>query len=258
MIRNLFTALVLLALAAPSFATTLVGRAVSPSGDLGVNSFVSDTDYTIPGDMFGIRSTATPGTPGLPFAIQDVSPDFGDSQGIIDDAPGSVDDDPFFGVVDTVNGSGTDVNTATWEFDISSVISNLSVSIDFAAMGDFEDPGDFFDFEYAIDGAPLQPLFTSSINEDTDQAYTMADGTGVVLDDPVLINGTLLSNSFVTLSETIAGTGTTLELVFSAEANGGSEAFAFRNVEVTGVIPEPASVALLGLGGLALLRRRSA
>jgi hypothetical protein len=73
-----------------------------------------DPDYTIAGDMFGFRSRVNPGTPSLPFAMADDSAGTfpGDMLGII----GATDNDPIFGVVDTVNGVGADLHTATWTF----------------------------------------------------------------------------------------------------------------------------------------------
>ena len=55
--------------------------------------------------------------------------------GIVSDA------DPFFGLADTINddnGNGTGAQgiiTASFVFDISAVTSNLSVSMDWAALG---------------------------------------------------------------------------------------------------------------------------
>ena len=203
--------------------------------------------------MFGIRSQANQDIPSLPYAIADDSNgDFPlDTQGIIR-IPG--DDDPFFGIVDTINGIGSDVNVATWTFDTSSLLSGMELSIDFAAMGDFDylisgpNTIDSFVFEYAIDDGPLVVLFGSTIDEDASQNYTMANSTPVILDDPVLINGVMLTNSFITLSEGIPEIGNSLTLRFTAECDGGSEAFAFRNIEVYGVVPEPASIALFALG----------
>lgn len=85
-------------------------------------AYVADADYTIAGDMFGIRSRPNPGIPGLPVDIVDNSATIMpiDVQGII----GRFDVDRFFGVVDTVNGVGSDTNTAMWTFN------NILVPID--------------------------------------------------------------------------------------------------------------------------------
>ena len=71
------------------------------------------------------------------------------------------DTDEFFGIVDTNNPdtSGRDV-VATWVFDIGAA-SNLSLSIDMGAMGDFEaspTTGDFFNWSYSIDGGAAQTI----------------------------------------------------------------------------------------------------
>lgn len=236
-------------------ANAQVGAAVS--ADASNDNFLTETissDYTIPGDMFGIRSVGNPGTPGLPFAIADDSAAVfpGDTQGIIDT---NADFGRFFGVVDTVNGEGNDDGFAIWTFDVSG-FTGLSVDIDFAAMGDFEDNGvDFHNFVWSIDGSPSAPLFSSSIDESAVGSYVMADGTPVALDDPMSINGTELTNSFQTLSAAISGTGATLTIGYTGGGDGGSEAFAFRNLVVNG-IPTPGSVGLIGLAGLVAVRRR--
>jgi len=246
-----------------SAANAQLGVAVEPGDN---KNFLSETfnvapgydgngmpDAWSPGDMFGITSTTTAGSSGVPFSMLDesVAGFPGDDQGIISE----FDAGDFFGVVDTVNGSNpNDGGSAEWTFDITGA-TGLSVNADFAAQGDFEDPGDFFNFTYSIDGGAAQPLFTSSIDEDGSQTYTMDDGTVVSEDDPLLINGVLLSNEFQNISSAISGTGSTLTISFSAEANGGSEAFAFRSLTV---VPTPGAAALAGIAGVAGLRRRRA
>ncbi|MDQ7013359.1 MAG: hypothetical protein Q9O74_05610 [Planctomycetota bacterium] len=205
-----------------------------------------------PGDMFGITSRpGADGTPfGLPFAMADDSlfgfP--GDNQGIIDEN----DLGRFFGVVDSVNGSNPGGGgTAEWTFDISGA-GALSINIDFAAMGDFES-GDTHLFEVDIDGGGFSTLFVATIDQDSSQDYTMADGGVYTVDDPMSINGTLINNNFQTIGAAVAGSGSVLTLRYAGTADGGSEAFAFRNIEV---IPTPGAFALLGLGGIAAIRRR--
>lgn len=244
-------------------AQAQVGRAVSE--DINDDNFLTQEIVVAPGydgngmletwgagDMFGITSRPdADGTPfGLPFAIADDSlfgfPD--DSQGIIDEN----DLGRFFGVVDSVNGDNPNgTGTGTWTFDITGA-SNLLVGIDFAAMGDFES-SDSHLFEYSIDGGGFSTLFASSINEDGSQTYTMADGDQFQLDDPMLINGSILDNDFQTLTADVAGTGSVLTIRYTGGGDGGSEAFAFRNILV---VPTPGALALIGLGGLAAIRRR--
>lgn len=202
-----------------------------------------------PGDMFGI--TSRPAAAGnLPFAIADDSlfgfP--GDNQGIVDEN----DDGRFFGVVDSVNGSNpSGGGTAQWTFDITGA-GALSINIDFAAMGDFES-SDVHLFEVEIDGGGFTTLFQASIDENSSQDYTMADGGVYTVDDPMSMNGNLLNNNFQTLSATVAGSGSSLTLRYAGSSDGGSEAFAFRNIVV---VPTPGALALLGLGGLTAIRRR--
>ncbi len=245
-------------------ANAQVGRAVSENA--ADDNFVSETITVLPGydgngmlegswapgDMFGITSRPdAAGTPfGMPFAMADDSlfgfP--GDNLGIIDEN----DNGRFFGLVDSVNGNNADgFGTAEWIFDITGA-TGMAISIDFAAMGDFES-SDTHLFEVDIDGGGFTTLFEATVDQDGFQTYTMADGGMYDLDDPMYMNGSILNNNFATLSEGIAGTGTTLTLRYIGEGNGGSEAFAFRNVTV---IPTPGAIALLGMGGLFAGRRR--
>ncbi len=207
-----------------------VGRAVSPDGPDIVVSFTADPDYTISGDMFGVRSRLAPGTPDIPDVILDdsLSLDPGDNRGII----GKGDNGVFFGVVDTVNSTGENTNTATWTFDIADFI-NLAFSIDFAAMGDFEN-ADTHVFIASIDGAEPVTLYESTVDDAGDADYTLDGGDTFNLDDPMSMNGTELSNDFVSLIAPVTGAGSTLALTYTGETNGGTEAFAFRNIQLTG------------------------
>ena len=56
----------------------------------------------------------------------------------------------------------------------------------------------------------------------------------------------------MTLSTPLSGIGTAV-LAFELESNAGTEAVYFDSINF---VPEPGSLALLVLGGLALLRRR--
>jgi hypothetical protein len=254
--KSLLTVAALAAMAGAANAGTPVelGRAVDAGGaDNFVSGYTGRFGFSSAGDMFGIdnRLSVDP----LPFAVLDDSAGSftGDTQGIID----SNDNGNFFGVVDTENADNSGVLTASWTFDVAGFTS-LEASGLFAAMGDFEDNGaDVYDFTWSIDGSAPTPLFTSSVDEAGSQNYTMESGTPVSLDDPLLLNGTLLDNDFQSLTAAISGTGSLLTIEFSATTNGGDEAFAFRNLVVTG-IPTPGSLALVGIAGLAAARRRRA
>jgi hypothetical protein len=67
--------------------------------------------------------------------------------------------------------------------------------------------------------------------------------------------GAVITDALTEYSAAIAGTGNTLDLRITYDMNDGDEDIAIDNVRVTG-IPEPASLALLGAGGLMLLGRR--
>jgi predicted extracellular nuclease len=169
----------------------------------------------------------------IPFAVADDSAGSfpPDTLGIIKTG----DTDEFFGIVDTNNPdtSGRDV-VATWVFDISGA-SDLALSIDMGAMGDFEaspTTGDFFNWSYSIDGGAAMTAFQSSVDEDATQTYTMEGGALVSLDDPMLLNGVLLTNNLVPFVAPLTGTGSQLTLILTANTDSGSEAIAFQNLVI--------------------------
>lgn len=159
-----------------------------------------------------------------------------DSLGIVNEATKT---DGWFGITDLVNTDNpSGMGTATWEFDIAGA-SSLEVSIDMAAMGDFE-ASDVFDWTYSIDGSQPLPLFTSSVDEDGSATYTLADGDDVMLADPLIMSDlssgqTQLSNVFQTLTSSVPGMGEALTIELTAATDGGSEAFAFDNIVINGI-----------------------
>ncbi len=165
----------------------------------------------------------------IPFALVDDSllsyP--ADQLGIIDDN----NQHEFFGLADTDNtdNPGGEV-IATWEFDISGA-SGLGVSIDMGAMGDFEST-DTFTWTASIDGGDPQLLFSNSVDESGSQVYQLAGGAEILLNDPMLANGVLLSNVMQELRAGVEGEGSSLLLTLSADTNGNDEAFAFQNLKV--------------------------
>lgn len=134
--------------------------------------------------------------------------------------------------------------TATWDFDILGH-TDLELSIDFAAKGDFEATSltprsnDVFTLTYQIDGGVEQTLISFQINEGTDLTYTLFDTTTAGLDDPLEIstdgvNFSIQNNIFKTYSKQIVGTGSSLSLKFTATNDIGSELIAIRNIVITG------------------------
>ncbi|MGB5754549.1 MAG: hypothetical protein WBN87_16970, partial [Thermoanaerobaculia bacterium] len=204
-------------------------------------NLVSFTDdpaipFTSAGDGFNKfqRGVST----SIPFAVVDDSAGSfpADSQGII--KTGNIDE--FFGIVDTNNGDtgGADV-VATWVFDISGA-SDLGLSIDMGGMGDFEAANDFFNWSYSIDGSPAATAFASTVDEASSQTYTLEGGASFTLSDPMLMDGVVLTNDLAPFFAALAGTGSQLTLILTANTDGGSEAIAFQNLIISaGVEPPP-------------------
>ena len=164
----------------------------------------------------------------IPFSVLDDSlvtfpPD---TLGIIDDNNLDV----FFGVTDTVNGDTSGPVSASWSFDISGG-TDLGLLIDMGAMGDFEG-SDTFVWSYTIDGGPSMIAFENGVDESTSFTYTLASGTPVTLNDPMTMQGVILSNVLATFSTPLIGTGTELVLTLTANTNGGTEAFAFQSIVI--------------------------
>ena len=127
-------------------------------GSSKLNSFTDapEIPFSSGGDGFQ-KYTRNPGNENIPFDLADdsISVFTTDTQGIVDET----DLNPFFGLVDTVNSDTTGSVSAIWEFNVSGA-SELWVSIDVAAMGDFES-SDVVGWTYSIDGGDGDASFRS-------------------------------------------------------------------------------------------------
>ncbi|MEE8426211.1 MAG: hypothetical protein V3S15_02930, partial [Woeseiaceae bacterium] len=176
----------------------------------------------------------------IPFSVLDDSLSIftPDSLGIIDE--GNL--DIFFGVTDTVNGDNSGPVSATWVFDISGG-TDLALSIDMGAMGDFES-SDTFTWTYSIDSGPTMTAFANGVDEAGAHTYTMAGGASFTLNDPMTMQGTVLTNVLTTFTSSLTGSGSELTLTLTADTNGGTEAFVFQNIVIAeGMAPEPPQIA---------------
>ena len=202
--------------------------------------FEFDSTFSSGADGFNIYKRGT--SVDIPFALADDSISIfpTDTAGIVPET----DTDPFFGIVDTVNGDTSGPITATWVFDISSASADVEVLIDLAAMGDFEDTNatnDLFTFSIGLDGATptvVGTLLPDVTIDDFEYEYLAAQdqlNPPTSLNDPMQFNGTTLNNVFTTFSlGTIAGSAsaTSLTLELMGGTDGGSEAIAFRNIVI--------------------------
>lgn len=210
------------------------------STSLNLNSYTNPYNGAFVSAGDGFQKYQRGVSPSIPFSVLDDSLFIfpSDSLGIIKDG----NTDEFFGAVDTENPQNSGPISANWEFDVSGA-SGLGLSIDMGAMGDFES-SDSFVWTYSVDGAAELTAFSSTVDDAGSHTYTMEGGAVFTLNDPMLMNGTILTNDLTTFSTSIAGEGTTLKVTLTAQLNGGSEAIAFQNLVVTDGNPPPALLEL--------------
>ncbi len=177
----------------------------------------------------------------------------------------------FFGVTDTVNASNLAGDaTAVWSFDVTGS-TDISVAMDFAAMGDFES-SDSYNLSYAFDGNSYQSLFEIDVETALSQNYTMENGNVRILNDPLSVQtigspfSYSLNNQFQTFESTLSGSGDLLHIQLSVVADGGTEAFGLSNIQISGQdanvisdptisVPEPNTLAIMALTMVGLFRR---
>lgn len=224
-------------------------------GSFSSGNVASASLWSSPADGWGIYERGVSAT--IPFSLLDDSAGSftPDTLGIVETGK----TDPFFGSNDLANGDNASGGaSAVWIVDITG-FTDLSVSVDIAAMGDWES-GEFFTMTASIDGGAATTVFSLAPDETDTTVYTLESGTTVPLDDPMKDStGAVIANVFTTKTEALVGTGSILTLTLTA-ANDSDEAFAMDDLLVEGtaaVIPEPSSALLLaGAAGFAAWRRR--
>ena len=194
-------------------------RVLSPDNSATGGTFGNSTD------VFGIVDRTING-----FFADDSVANGGDSIGII--LPSKT--DLFLGFQDTSNNDNSNPGgevSVTWTVSVASLI-DLNLSFEIAAMGDFE-TADVLSFTASIDGSAEETLFTSVVDNDGAFTYTLDDGSTVELNDPLTINGQIVSNEFQTFSFPISGSGSQLTLTLNYDTDAESEVHAIDNVSVT-------------------------
>ena len=162
----------------------------------------------------------------------------------------------FFAMNDA-NGSGIppgdgSLNDATWTFDVSGSIAITSITIDIAALGDFESAAsDGFLIEARTDANAFAVIFGGSTDQSAFKMYRPTDiGTAFSDDDPleVFIDGagqgifydksdpTTGAFDIYTSVALAAVTGSTLDVKISwAGAPSGSEPMGFDGITINGI-----------------------
>ena len=118
-----------------------------------------------------------------------------------------------------------DLSVFTFDNVDTSGFTDIVVSFDFAVFAN----ADAGSFEVIVDGIGLGPV---EFFNDPDAA---------------IVTGTV---------SVPVGTASTVGLALSGGLNGASDTLELDNFTVTGVVPEPTSLTLLGLGGILLVNRR--
>ena len=140
--------------------------------------------------------------------------------------------DLFLGFQDTVNPDNPDGDVSlTWTVSAAG-LTDLNLSFEVAAMGDFE-ASDLLSFTASFDGGAEETLFESGNPDDGTFTYVLQDGTTVDENDPFVIDGQFVVNEFQTFIFPISGSGSQLTLTLNYNTNGGSEVLAIDNVSVT-------------------------
>lgn len=282
-LRVFGAAVVVVSLASTANATLIAGEdfdggAVNLIGTVNVYDYGSGGGSG--GDVFGRVSQYRLGGTGMPYDVADdtaydvsgggVYPD--DHLGIAGGFQG-----PFFAMND-MDGSGMPVvlNDATWTFDVSSAAVEIQhILIGIAAMGDFEAAStDGFLIEAQLDGGGYQEIFKARTDEDASKTYRPLNmGYELTADDPlelfvdgepgfagpIYLDKCGQAGGFDTYASTAfyGQIGSELDIRLSWTGTpSGSEPMGIGSFNINGIVPEPATLALLGFGGLMLLRRR--
>ncbi|MEM9304600.1 MAG: ExeM/NucH family extracellular endonuclease [Pseudomonadota bacterium] len=209
------------------------------SGSMNLTSFTASPDNTATNgafpssalDVFGI----TDRTVNTDFA--DDSASSGDNLGLI----GAGDTDTFFGVEDLDNSDNPGgTGTGVWTFDVSGFV-DLELSIDVAAMGDFEAGDNSHTISYTMDGGSSINAFTLDGDNAGNFTYTLESGSMFNLNDPMTITEvgtgatTTVTNNFSSFSADLTGSGSELVVTLTSGVNnGGGEVIAFRDIVVSG------------------------
>ncbi|NBC03157.1 MAG: HYR domain-containing protein, partial [Bacteroidetes bacterium] len=211
--------------------------------DLGTQN-THENPFSSNGDIFGVTggNSSSNDVFQAPFALVDDAADPNcpgffatDNQGVVPCNYGN----NFFGVVDTENGDNMGDVEASWEFDISSATSGISlICIDIGAMGDFE-ASDDLSWTYSIDGGTFENVLMMEADENINATYDLTNGP-VTLNDPMTIDGEPVLNGLTTYCLLLDNCpiGNTITLRVQTTTNGGSEAIAFDNINIYGSAAE--------------------
>ncbi|MEM1099685.1 MAG: PEP-CTERM sorting domain-containing protein [Planctomycetota bacterium] len=159
----------------------------------------------------------------------------------------------WFAAMDTNAEPGFNIGFVTLDAITITDFTDITVSIDLAEDDDGTnedwDANSSVSLQASVDGGAFFDLLVVEAQGGTNTAPAI-DTTGDGLGD-----GTEITDTFATFTSDLGTTGDSLVIrVQIAELESGDEDISFDTIVVEGV-PEPASLALVGLGGLAMFGR---
>lgn len=162
----------------------------------------------------------------------------------------------WFGAEDTNGDGGPSTLTLTWSgisiagyYDLQ--FSGLFAEDDAADAAEDWDTDSIVSIQFQIDGGGYQNLLQFAGQGATNtEPLRDTDFNGVG-------DGAALNETFTTYAVNIGGTGSSLDLRLTiAGLQDGDEDIQFDNIQLRGTIPEPSTLALLGIAGLAVVATR--
>ena len=154
-------------------------------------------------------------------------------------------------------------STSLWQFTVDDGLAPVSGTYTpLGAANGIAGSEDIFNITFNDLGAGTTTVTLYMAHSNTGRKFdatvdlTAADGNAADAETSVAIGGTG-GTTYFTYTAVVTTTDANADLSISIDSNsGGSGQFAFAGYTVTSPIPEPGSLALLGLGGLLVASRR--
>jgi len=175
-------------------------------------------------------------------------------------------------VAGLAGGTGNVNNDNSWESNTGGPDGYNNSTYFFSRVGDASggDSTVVWEFTGLTSGTySVHVFYEHDTNRSTDAPFEIFDGTAAgtplvstpvnqrLAPDDLTVDDGQGTHSWEALASSVTITGNTLSVRLTNEANSGNDNFVIADaVRIVEVIPEPSSLALLGLGGLLVARRR--